>query len=647
MNEFVLEDLVVVKRSGQRVNFNGSKIALAIKNAFDQVRPLNNEKDIYKVYNQVLEYINNNYQDRKTINVEDIQDIIEKSLHEHKYEDVYLAFSEYRCRRAILRKAFSAKNEHKFTKAIERIVNESKENKYLNNYSKDILLNFGKTISCEYAKTYILDNKLVRLHEEGSIYIHNLDYFWLGKIGNTVITVDDELLNNFPTRLINNLLNLKEEIDGEIAINHFDGLLKKVLIKEFKTNLLENVTYTFKLLGLYEYINIKKINEIIDKINTVFINDEIFVNYLNNEYSKNIINNVIDVTLKKTINNINEGIKELLLSINDNHLENKLYSITINTTDDYECNLMTENYLKVLKSLPKLENVTSVYKIKESSLIDIVSELIVEHKNIALTFTNNFELTHFGNGQKIYECFNDECTTTGRMIVASISINMSRLALANTKDKENKFWESFDELLNITKNGLISIFEIVGDKTSSNYERIFKNNLLDDSKLEHDQKIRKVIKKGCLNLELASIVECVKILESDEEKQKALIEQITNYAKEKCLNYSKETKLNFILSETTKNRPRQKLIEIDKSIYGVKKGITDKPSYERIDSLFKFKKDIDKDLKYISEYQKNLYGGANVIINLNKNSLVKNVSDIINKCKNLNIGFIKIVVRDE
>ena len=33
----VFEEIIVVKRSGQRVNFDGTKIAVAIKKAFDQV----------------------------------------------------------------------------------------------------------------------------------------------------------------------------------------------------------------------------------------------------------------------------------------------------------------------------------------------------------------------------------------------------------------------------------------------------------------------------------------------------------------------------------------------------------------------------------------------------------------------------------
>ena len=39
MKSSIIDELTVVKRSGQRVPFNGSKIALAIKKGFDSVYP--------------------------------------------------------------------------------------------------------------------------------------------------------------------------------------------------------------------------------------------------------------------------------------------------------------------------------------------------------------------------------------------------------------------------------------------------------------------------------------------------------------------------------------------------------------------------------------------------------------------------------
>ena len=115
------EDLIVVKRSGQRVEFNSLKIAVAIKNAFDSTPSNYSNNDINKVYDDTLSYIYNNYKDRKTINVEDIQDVIELTLKRDSYNDIYDSFSGYRLRRSESRKSFSVKQQHKFVKAIEKI----------------------------------------------------------------------------------------------------------------------------------------------------------------------------------------------------------------------------------------------------------------------------------------------------------------------------------------------------------------------------------------------------------------------------------------------------------------------------------------------------------------------------------------------
>ena len=60
---------------------------------------------------------------------------------------------------------------------------ESKKN--ITSKPNELLLDFGKTVSCEYTKAYVLDNKFIRAHEDGSIYIHNLDYFNLGSLSST------------------------------------------------------------------------------------------------------------------------------------------------------------------------------------------------------------------------------------------------------------------------------------------------------------------------------------------------------------------------------------------------------------------------------------------------------------------------------
>ena len=86
MEQDVLANLKVVKRNGKKVDFDGTKIALAIKKGFDSVFDVEseenkyNEKDIQKVLQGVIKRIEKEYKDEEKINIEKIQDMIEDEL---------------------------------------------------------------------------------------------------------------------------------------------------------------------------------------------------------------------------------------------------------------------------------------------------------------------------------------------------------------------------------------------------------------------------------------------------------------------------------------------------------------------------------------------------------------------------------------
>ena len=91
-------NIKVVKRDGKKVDFDGSKIALAIKKGFDSVEvdeelseskeKKYTEKDIQKVYQAVVGRIEKEYTDSEKIKIETIQDMIEDVLQKKGYEDV-------------------------------------------------------------------------------------------------------------------------------------------------------------------------------------------------------------------------------------------------------------------------------------------------------------------------------------------------------------------------------------------------------------------------------------------------------------------------------------------------------------------------------------------------------------------------------
>ena len=87
MEREFFNDIIVVKRSGQRVSFNPTKVAIAVKKGFDSVYEEYDEKLVNKVKEKVLDYIEKEYKDRKTIGVEDVQDIIEEVLKKMKDND--------------------------------------------------------------------------------------------------------------------------------------------------------------------------------------------------------------------------------------------------------------------------------------------------------------------------------------------------------------------------------------------------------------------------------------------------------------------------------------------------------------------------------------------------------------------------------
>jgi ribonucleoside-triphosphate reductase len=640
----IFSDLVVVKRSGQRVEFNSTKIALAIKKAFDQVRPLNSESEINKVYEDVLNYINSSYAERKTINVEDIQDIIETKLKSNSFKDVYETFSDYRIRRATSRKAFGLRQQHKFTKAIERIGDFRKDST-----PNEILLDFGKTISCEYTKAFVLDNKYVRSHEEGNIYIHNLDYFNIGKLSSTHPIFNNTSDSNFLNNLIFSALNIKLEIDGEICIDALDYLLIPFVNHQFKNDLKENLHKYLDISGYLEYINIKKIEEIIDKQNSIYFENSLFDNFILNKKVEEIFNLAYNDSMLHIKSLLLNTIESLLTKLNNNYLENKKYSISLGSNNSLDGLLISNIYLEALNNLDYLENLTTIFKISKNinnDLLNKVSSLIISEKNIALSNIdasyNQENTEYFGNGQRVYENYvYEENTSNGRMVVASVSINVGRLGFKYENKDIKDFYLALDGWTEMAKNCLVNIFEIIGDKNKENYQILFSGNILDDEKLEYGQKIRKTIKKGVLNLELAGLNECVLTLEKDEKKRKELLIDIIKYVKEKCLKYTKETKLNFVVSETSKHRPLKKLMELDKAIYGIRKNINDKDYYSRIDSLFEFKTNKEDDFKYIGEYQKLLTGGNLVKINLAKSTKQKDILNIINYLLEYDVGFIK------
>lgn len=647
-----LSELVVVKRSGQRISFNGTKIAVAIKYAFDNVSN-NNEEAVNKVYSNVLEYISTSYSDRKTINVEDIQDIIESILKENGYMDVYNAFKEYRVKRSASRDIFDRKQQHKFVKATEKLVLAA--NHYTSSNPNDLLLSFGKTISNEFSKAYLIDSKYIRSHDEGTIYIHDLDYYVLSTISSTHLDLSNiEASDDYFDTLLTTLINIKNEKYGEECIPSIDYLFIPYLIHKFK-NIFSRILKTyFEKEGFLEYVNIKGIESIIQKFNTIYIDFSLFDKYLLTEKVRKILECAYSYSIKELKYDLKTHIKNLLVNLNNLKVgidNNSVYSISLGTNETKDGLFIRNIYFEVINELDRLDKVTTIYKCKNNDYLEYISKLICLNKNIVVTFmcasyykdlykndSYKFDAEHFSNGDKITNNIYDRnATSIGRMNIAKTTVNLVRIAL-NSKDMTD-FYNNLSNTLDLVKNELLQEFDYISSKYKENFEYLFNSSyLMDNEKLENNQKIKKVIRNGCLSIGYVGLLEVKNLLKLNDKE----VIDIIKFMKEKIDEYTYEYKLNFNLRETSELCVLTYLKGLDKSIYGNIEGVTDKEHYSiyssAFDDNFKERFKIEKELHKYSN------GGYKEAIYLPKNYSYKKLYEILILASENDIGYIKFIL---
>ena len=219
MNEVVdkLENLTVIKRNGKKVNFDETKIALSIKKGFDSVEvDIDDDdkerkyttKDVQKVYQAVLKRLEKISKETDKIKIEEIQDLIEEELSKKGYEDVYKSFSEYRERRNQSRQLFfEDKKTHKFLKSLENLglksANEEdakRENANIDgNSPMGTMLQYGATVSKEFAKAYLMKPEYATMHDNGTIHIHDMDFLAMGTPTCCQINLERLFKNGFDT----------------------------------------------------------------------------------------------------------------------------------------------------------------------------------------------------------------------------------------------------------------------------------------------------------------------------------------------------------------------------------------------------------------------------------------------------------------
>ena len=181
----------VIKRDGTIVDYDKTKIISAIEKANNEVEA--NEKASKLEIEEIIEGIES--QGLESISVEDIQDIIEKSLMELDRQELSKKYIIYRYKRELVRKANTT------DKTIKELLEGDNEYWNTENSNKDakavtVLRDYiAGVTSTDITRRFLLPEDVVKAHDEGIIHFHDADYFAQPIHNCELINLEDMLQN--------------------------------------------------------------------------------------------------------------------------------------------------------------------------------------------------------------------------------------------------------------------------------------------------------------------------------------------------------------------------------------------------------------------------------------------------------------------
>ncbi|MBP3461207.1 MAG: anaerobic ribonucleoside triphosphate reductase [Bacilli bacterium] len=654
MVEELLETKSVIKRNGKKVEFDGSKIALAIKKGFDSIKKDEDEenkyteKDIQKIYQAVISRIQK-LEDNK-IKIEEIQDMIEEELEKKGYEDVFNSFKEYRERRANSRKLFfDEKKTHKFLKSIESLGLKSahEEDAKRENANVDgdtamgTMLQYGSTISKEFAKSYLMKPRFAKAHDDGTIHIHDMDFLPMGTTTCMQIELDRLFKNGFSTghghlRSPNDIMSYsalaaiaiqsnQNDQHGGQSIPAFDFYMAPGVLKTFKKQFKQTIYDLLDYSDLLSFINMDRLAKEIDKLNSIDVDIEIFSNfYKESDAVKRLFTKSYEKALQKTNRTTYQAMEAFVHNLNTMHsragAQVPFSSINFGTDTSSEGRMVIKNFLLATnEGLGRGETPifpVSIFKVKEGinynkedknyDMFKLACEVSAKRLFPNFSFLDaphnipyykegdyRTEVGYMGCRTRVMSDVTDSNneTTGGRGNLSFTSINLPRIAIKHgiclkereTADMEG-FYEELDEVMELVKDQLLERFEIQCNKRCYNFPFLIEQGVwTDGDKLKPTDRLRRILKHGSLTFGFIGLAETLKALigkhQGESEEAQKLGLEIIGHMRKKADSYAEKYNLNFTLIATPAEGLSGRFVGIDRAIYGKIKGVTDKEYY--------------------------------------------------------------------
>ena len=601
----------VLKRDGKIDVYNFEKIKRAVESAYNSVNATMDDKFLQQLSDHFQKLIDKRKDPEEPINIEEIQDEIEKFLVMKNKTNVVKHFMRYR----------EDRNRHREMKSkLMKGIASKLQAKNISNQNANVdESSFGgrmgeatRVVTKEYALYKCMSKMARENHLNNEIYIHDLDSYAVGMHNCLTVPFDDVLSKGFKTRntdvrpanSINTAMQLVAVVFqlqslqqfGGVSASHLDWTMvpyvRKSFYKHFKDGLkyCEDETIVFNL----------------DNVVNVSIEDDVY------KCHGKAYKYAMDMTLKEAHQAV-EGMYHNLNTL-QSRSGNQLPFTSINygTCTLIEGRMIIKELLEVSMEGLGANGVTSIfpcgifqcmkgvnrkpgepnYDLFRLALKSTTLRIYPNYANVDWSvnagYDKNDPKTYFStmgcrtaNGADINaeEGVNPQ-TKDGRGNICPVTIILPSLAMM-AKEEEGDVVENFmsilDKKIGEAKEMLIERFNYICSQSPCCAKFMYENGTMMGYKPEDG--IKSALRHGTLAMGQLGLAECLQILigtDQTEDRGMELAKRIEQLFNTRCAEYKKRYKLNFGVYYTPAENLCYTAMKKFKAKYGVIPNVSDR-----------------------------------------------------------------------
>lgn len=620
----------IIKRSGIEVDFDASKIDSAVSKANREAAEnarltVEQIKDISKYIKNLCENIG------RTLNVEEIQDLVENKIMEYQAFEVARKYITYRYKRSLVRKSNST--DEQILSLIECNNEEVKQensnkNPVINSVQRDYM---AGEVSKDITRRFLLPEEIVKAHEEGIIHFHDADYFAQHMHNCCLVNLDDMLQNGTVIsevmierpKSFSTACNIATQSIAQIASSQYGGqsitLSHLAPFVDVSRQKLRKIVYNeFKEAGIP--LNEDKINEIAE----MRVKEEIKRGVQMIQYQVITLMTTNGqapfVTVFMYLNEVEEGrLRDDLALVIEEMLRQRILGVK------------NESGVYITPAFPKLIYVLEEDNIREGTKYWDITKLAAEctAKRMVPDYISEKKMLELkidanGNGN-CYPCMGCRSFLTpyvdenaapkyyGRFNQGVVTLNLVDIACSSNGDEE-RFWKIFDERLELCREALMCRHERLLGTPSDVAPILWQYGAL--ARLKKGETIDKLLYNGysTISLGYAGLCECTRYMtgksHTDPEATPFAL-SVMKHLNEACSRWAEETNIAFSLYGTPLESTTYKFSKCLQKRFGIIPGVTDR-NYITNSYHIHVTEDIDafSKLTFEAQFQKLSPGGA-------------------------------------